>query len=60
MNEINEKISFTMGVRFAASFNMGKNFLDVWTFNLLSSSKMGINYAKGPFIMGMFYTGRCH
>ena len=21
---------------------------------------MGINYAKGPFIMDMFYTRRCH
>ena len=29
-------------------------------FNLLLSSKMGINYAKGPFIMGKFYTRRCH
>ena len=29
-------------------------------FNILLSSKMGINYAKGPFIMGMFYTRKCH
>ena len=28
--------------------------------NLLLSSKMDISYAKGPFIMGMFYTRRCH
>ena len=29
MNENNEKVSFKVGVIFAASFNMGKNFLDV-------------------------------
>ena len=27
MNETNEKMSFKMGVTFAASFYMGKNFL---------------------------------
>ena len=27
---MNEKMSFKMGVIFAASFDMGKNFLDVW------------------------------
>ena len=27
---MNEKMSFKMGVIFAASFNMGKNFLHVW------------------------------
>ena len=30
LNEMNEKMSFKKGVIFAASFNMGKNFLDVW------------------------------
>ena len=30
MNEMNEKISFKSGERFAASFYMGKNFPDVW------------------------------
>ena len=40
MNEMNEKMSFKMGVQFsvsfkmgekvAASFYMGKNFLDIW------------------------------
>ena len=29
MNEMNEKMSFKMSVIFAASFDMGKNFLDV-------------------------------
>ena len=29
LNEMNEKMSFKIGVRFAASFYMGKNFLDV-------------------------------
>ena len=28
MTEMNEKMSFKMGVKFAASFYMGKNFLD--------------------------------
>ena len=30
VNEMNEKMSFKMGVKFAASFHTGKNFLDVW------------------------------
>ena len=30
MNEMNEKMSFKMDVKCAASFYMGKNFLDVW------------------------------
>ena len=30
MNEMNEEMSLKMGVKFAASFDMGKNFLDVW------------------------------
>ena len=30
MSEMNEKMSFKMGVKFAASFDMGKNFLNVW------------------------------
>ena len=30
MNEINENMSFKMGVEFAASIYMGKDFLDVW------------------------------
>ena len=29
VNEMNEKMSFKMGVKLAASFYMGKNFLDV-------------------------------
>ena len=29
-NEMNEKMSFKMGVKFAASYDKGKNFLDVW------------------------------
>ena len=29
MNEMNEKMSFKMGVTFAVSFYMGRNFLDV-------------------------------
>ena len=29
MKEMNKKMSFKMGVIFAALFNMGKNFLDV-------------------------------
>ena len=33
---------------------------EIIDFNLLSSSKMGMNYAKGPFTMSMFYTRRCH
>ena len=28
-NEMNEKFSFKMGVKFAASLNMGGNFLDI-------------------------------
>ena len=28
---MNEKILFKMGVKFAASFDMGTNFLDVWS-----------------------------
>ena len=27
---MNEKMSFRMGAKFAASFYMGKNFLDIW------------------------------
>ena len=27
---MNKKMSFKMGVKFAASFYMGKHFLDVW------------------------------
>ena len=30
VNQMNEKMSFIMGVIFAASFIMGKNFLNVW------------------------------
>ena len=30
VNEMNEKMSFKKGVKFAASFHMGKNYLDVW------------------------------
>ena len=30
VNEMNEKMSFRMGAKFAASFYMGKNFLDIW------------------------------
>ena len=30
VNEMNEKMSFEMGVQFAASFYMGKSFLGVW------------------------------
>ena len=30
MNEMNEKMSFKMGAKFAASFYMGPTFLDVW------------------------------
>ena len=30
---MNEKMSFKMGVKFAASFYMGKNFLDVWIYD---------------------------
>ena len=29
-NEMNEKMSFKMGEKFAASYHMGKTFLDVW------------------------------
>ena len=28
-NEMNENLSFKMGVRFAASLGMGENFLDI-------------------------------
>ena len=30
MNEMNEEMSFKMSVKFAASFYIGKNFLDIW------------------------------
>ena len=30
VNEMNEKMSFKMGVKCAASFCMGTNLLDVW------------------------------
>ena len=30
MNEINDNMSFKMGAKFAASFYMGKNVLDLW------------------------------
>ena len=37
---MNEKMSFNMGVRFVASFNMGKNFLDVWIICLSTRSEL--------------------
>ena len=30
VNEMNEEMSFKMGAKFAASFYMGKNFLNIW------------------------------
>ena len=39
VNEMNEKVSFKMGVKFAASFYMGKNFLDVWHVFILKYQK---------------------
>ena len=39
-----------LGVEFAASFEIGKNILDIWHVSIY----------RGPFIMGKFYTRRCN
>ena len=35
---MNEKMSFKLGVTFAASVDMGKDFLDVWHVSLCKNS----------------------
>ena len=39
MNEMNKKMSFKMGVKYAASFYMAKNFLEVWHAFICSSTR---------------------
>ena len=46
MNKINENTSFKMGAKFAASFYMGKNFLDIGMYLYVKVPEVNYNQCE--------------
>ena len=67
MNEMHEKMSFKIGVKFGF-YSMGRIFeiknnrryICINNLNLILAFEMGMNWAEGPFDMRKFYNSRSH